>query len=209
MVSQKNTYFMIPFEIVPRDPPYRVWFAAWTAVKPRLNSDNEPRPFVIGVAKGSIPIPRGAMLLGTGRRGPDSVPPPPPSPIRVSLPAYQEAFGAWLQTGSDAQDYTYFTIPFDGVPETLVNTKLWFATWSPNRPEIVKGMYPPLVVGVVGIPSSAGATASAAADTPSIPQGATILATGTKDPPIPPPAPPPPGTSLDGYTAWLDDRTAE
>jgi len=194
-------YFTIPFEMVPPDPPYSVWFASWTAVKPRLNSENEPRPFVIGVTQGSLPP--GATPLGTGRRTPSSLPPVPPSPARVSLASYRDAFEAWLRTGSDAQGYTYFVTPFDAIPADRADIKLWFATWSPQRPDIVKDTHPPFVVGVVSMESSAGS------GSPAIPSEATMLTASSKDPPIPPPAAPVPGTSLDSYTAWLEDRTAE
>jgi hypothetical protein len=202
-VSRKHTYFTIPFEMVPQEPPYTVWFASWTSVKPRLSSEETPRPFVVGVTK--TRVPKEGTPLGTGHRSPNHPPPPPPSPVSVSLASYQEAFGNWLQTGIDTEDYKYFIIPFDGIPASLGDAKLWFATWSSHRPEIAQGVHPPFAVGVVSTPSEV----ERGLDTPSIPQQATVLTIATKDPPIPPPAAPVPGTSLEGYSAWLDERSAE
>lgn len=206
-MSRKHTYFTVPFEAVPQDPPYTVWFASWTAVKPRLGSENEPRPFVVGVTKAHVPP--GATPLGTGPRSPSCPPPPPPSPASVSLASYRESFASWLRTGSDAEDYTYFVTPFDGIPASLVDTKLWFSTWSSHRPEIAKDMHPPFVVGVVSTTSSSGSGVGTGLDAQSLPQLATILTTSAKDPPIPPPAAPTPGTSLDRYSTFLTERTAE
>jgi hypothetical protein len=214
MASQQHTYFTIPFELVPQDPPYKVWFASWTAVKPRLNSQTEPRPFVIGVT--SDTVPPGATLLGTGRRSPSSAPPPPPPPT-VGLASYQTAIATWLQAGTDAQDYSYYMISFDAIPEHRVDARLWFATWSTMRPAIASGALPPLVVGVISTPAvpdaRAGDGRSAASPTAvaraAVPLGGDLLTNATKDPQIPPPAAPPPGTSLDGHRVWLDERSVE
>jgi hypothetical protein len=135
----------------------------------------------------------------------------------VSLASYRDAFGAWLQTGSDTGDYAYFIIPFDVIPSNLADTTLWFATWSSHRPEIVTGMYPPFVVGVVSTAAGSGFGVGIASpskieyglDSPPVPSQATILTRAGKDPPIPPPAAPVPGTSLGDYKVWLNDRSAE
>ena len=89
-------------------------------------------------------------------------------------------------------DYKYFAIPFDKVAAAPSYTA-WFATWSTEQPALEPGMSPPMVVGV-----TADGT---------LPAGAVLLGTISKDP-VPPPPPPPPGV-LDQsayqqlFTAWL------
>lgn len=69
--------------------------------------------------------------------------------------------------------YRYFSIPFDRVSTGQAPPyPVWFATWSTKPPILEPGMEPPLVIGV------------AEAD---LPDGATVLGTGGKDPPPPPP----------------------
>lgn len=80
--------------------------------------------------------------------------------------------------------YKYFTIPFECVPEDP-SYKVWFATWSTERPAVVPGVPPPLVVGVTPAEE--------------LPPGATLLSSGSKDPPPPPPPPPLAAVSLTDY----------
>src|SRR6187402_1539686 len=74
-----------------------------------------------------------------------------------------------------SSNHQYFVIPFENVSEEPPYT-VWFATWSRERPVVGPGMAPPMVVGVT--------TAE------ELPDGATLLASGSKDPPPPPPPPP-------------------
>ncbi|HEY6175553.1 MAG TPA: hypothetical protein VIX73_13940 [Kofleriaceae bacterium] len=71
------------------------------------------------------------------------------------------------------QSITYFTIPFNDVPQTP-SYNVWFATWSTQRPTVDPQDKPPFVVGCT---------------TGQVPQGGTSLGTSIKDP-IPPPPPP-------------------
>jgi hypothetical protein len=72
-----------------------------------------------------------------------------------------------------SQYRTYFTIPFNSVPQTP-SYDVWFATWSTERPTVDPDDKPPFVVGCT---------------TGTAPQGATVLGSSIKDP-IPPPPPP-------------------
>ncbi|HWO18788.1 MAG TPA: hypothetical protein VNO30_08425 [Kofleriaceae bacterium] len=89
-------------------------------------------------------------------------------------------------------DYKYFAIPLENVPSAPSYTA-WYATWSKERPVLEPGMPPPMVVGVT-------------ADS-TLPDGAILLGTTSKDP-VPPPPPPPPAV-LDqpayqrSFTEWL------
>jgi len=149
-----------------------------------------PPPFVVGITTGDLP--QGAKLVGSGARSGFPPPPPFPSPILSSASDYWESVHRWAATGSGPQACNYFSIPFAQVPDPAPYP-VWFATWSPVRPQLEEGTLPPFAIGVTeGEPPAAG--------TP-------FLAVG-KDPPPPPPALPAPDTSLMSLTALLDDREA-
>jgi hypothetical protein len=69
---------------------------------------------------------------------------------------------------------TYFKIPFDKVPNSPVY-KVWYASWSTQRPILEAGMPPPVVVGFI--------------EGDALPAGATPIVSvqGVKSPPPPPP----------------------
>src|SRR5262249_45805522 len=118
-VPRSYTYFAIPFDRIPVDPPYQVWFTSWSEVQPPLGEDTAlgpgankppPLPFVVGATTGSLP--RGATVLGKGRLDRDRPPPPLPSPSEASAADYQEQMRTWVESGDGAEPCTCFTIPF-------------------------------------------------------------------------------------------------
>lgn len=195
------TFFTIPFELVPSDPPYRVWFASWSRTVPELKT-NEPRPFVVGATRGELP--QSATVLGTGLKDrPEEEAPPPPPAVPTTLSEYGAALNAWLSRGTDTQPCAYFAIPYADVRTPRTYTA-WFATWTEQRPEIAPGMLPPLVIGLATTELPPGAVVLANGAT-GLPPGAAELASGGggKDPPPPPPAAPEPGTSLAAHSEWM------
>lgn len=95
-MSQDNKYFMIPFKNVPDSPPYTVWYASWSTVRPIPEPGMQP-PYAIGVTKDDR-LPPGAILIANSTKEP----PPPPPPLAASTPAeYNSAFSAWLTNMKD------------------------------------------------------------------------------------------------------------
>jgi hypothetical protein len=88
-------------------------------------------------------------------------------------------------------DYKLFMIPFDALPANPPYP-VRYATWSTEPPELEPGMNSPMVVG--------------ATTEDTLPEGAVLLASGSKDP-LPPPPPPPPGLSepdyKDSLSVWM------
>ena len=185
--NSEYTFFTIPFNSVPQNPPYQTWFADWTDQRPELKT-NEPRPFVVGATRNGVP--QGATVLATGFKNSLDKPPLPPSPS-ANFSDYQECVKRWLCASEGTQPCTYFAIPYTYVQVPYSYTA-WFATWSETRPDVGPDMLPPLVIGL---------TMS------SLPNEATGLATGGggKDPPPPPPAAPGPAVDLSDYRAWLSN----
>ena len=90
-----------------------------------------------------------------------------------------------------SQDNKYFVIPFKNVPDKPAYT-VWYASWSKERPTVVRGMPAPFAIGVT--------------KDDKLPPGATLLASSTKEPP-PPPPPLAAGTPSDyktAFSAWLE-----
>ncbi len=92
-MSSNYRYFEIPFENVPQDPTYTVWYATWSTQRPVLEPGMNP-PMVVGVTAEST-LPAGATLLGDGSKDP---PPPPPS-LTLSQSDYQKTVSDWLGIG--------------------------------------------------------------------------------------------------------------
>jgi hypothetical protein len=100
-MSTDYKYFAIPFENVPADPSYTVWFATWSKERPVLEPGMNA-PMVVGVTT-STTLPAGAVLLASGSK--DPVPPPPPPPPAVMDPsAYQRSVTEWLASGRDEDE---------------------------------------------------------------------------------------------------------
>jgi len=95
-MASSTQYFMIPFENVPQNPDYQVWFASWSTQRPTLEPGMQA-PVVVGATTG--PLPAGAVPLTAGGKDP----PPPPPPLAAGTPAdYQAALAAWVQLTRDA-----------------------------------------------------------------------------------------------------------
>jgi hypothetical protein len=92
-MSQSTKYFAIPFDNVPKDPTYTVWFATWSTERPAVEPGTYP-PWVVGVTEDDV-LPAGATLLGTCSKDP---PPPPPPAAPVSMADYQTSVSNWLET---------------------------------------------------------------------------------------------------------------
>lgn len=194
-MSKAYNYFAIPFEKVPPSPPYAVWFASWSSVKPTLGTTTQaggtaqlPPPFVVGATLGDLPDH--AVLLGTGARSQCPPPPPLPSPATTTAGDYYSSVKRWIEAGTDPQMCSYFSIPFAHVPSRPPYLA-WFATWSSSRPIVEPGMLPPFTIAAI---EGTG------------PEGATYVARMAKDPPAPPPVLSAPETSLATYATWLFDR---
>jgi len=71
-----------------------------------------------------------------------------------------------------SQDYKYFVIPFKNVPDDPTYT-VWYASWSKERPSVVRGMPAPVAIGVT--------------KDDKLPPEAILIANSTKEPPPPPP----------------------
>jgi hypothetical protein len=71
-----------------------------------------------------------------------------------------------------SQDYKYFVIPFDNVQDPPTYT-VWYASWSKERPKVVRGMPVPVAIGVT--------------KDDKLPPEAILIANSTKEPPPPPP----------------------
>lgn len=98
MYSQ-NKYFVIPFENVPADPTYTVWFSTWSRERPLVEPGMSP-PLVVGVTA-DAELPTGATLLGDGSKDP---PPPPPPLSAFSQSEYQSSVSTWLELGRDEDE---------------------------------------------------------------------------------------------------------
>jgi len=92
-MSQSYKYFVIPFEDVPANPSYTVWYATWSEKRPTEPGKNQ-FPMVVGVTT-EANLPAGAVLLGDGLKDPP--PPPPPPPSLTSTPSdYLTSCSLWL-----------------------------------------------------------------------------------------------------------------
>jgi hypothetical protein len=88
-------YFVIPFDSVPNNPGYTVWYASWSTQRPSLEPGMQP-PVVVGVTSGDLPA--AATPLAAGGKDP----PPPPPPLTANMSSYQSSISAWIQLGRDA-----------------------------------------------------------------------------------------------------------
>ena len=96
-MTQSYTYFSIPFENVPDDPQYAVWFASWSKQRPTLEPGMNA-PFVVGATAG--PLPAGATLIANIVK--DPIPPClPPAPVEASMKEYQKSVKEWIALGRD------------------------------------------------------------------------------------------------------------
>jgi hypothetical protein len=100
-MAANQKYFTIPFEDVPANPSYTVWFATWSRERPLLEPGMNP-PLVVGVTSDST-LPAGAFLLGGGSKDPQP-PPPPPPPMSFNPSDYQRSVSEWLEVGRDADE---------------------------------------------------------------------------------------------------------
>ena len=100
-MSTDYKYFAIPFENVPDEPSYTVWFATWSKERPVLEPGMSA-PMVVGVTANDR-LPEGAVLLGDSSKDPVP-PPPPPPPAVLDQSAYQQSFTEWLAGGRDADE---------------------------------------------------------------------------------------------------------
>ena len=98
-MSKSYTYFSIPFESVPDDPKYTVWFACWSQKRPVLEPGMNA-PFVIGATTG--PVPMGGIEIGTSIKDPIPPPSPPPAPTDANRGEYQKSVREWIKLGRDA-----------------------------------------------------------------------------------------------------------
>jgi hypothetical protein len=99
-MDKNYQYYMIPFDQVPVNPRYRVWFGTWSTDNPVINWSQDKPAQPDGIATWAAAITTGAMvgsgvtLLGDG--GKDL----PPPPLRLSNPsspsAFQDAVSQWL-----------------------------------------------------------------------------------------------------------------
>lgn len=190
-------YFVIPSNKIqkPQQPPPFVWYAGWSVRRPILGTNTQvagakplPPPFVIGATTGALPDQ--ATLIGRGPRS--KFPAPPPFATPDAKPAYLAAFQRWLDSGTDAQACSYFSIPFAAVPPQPSYTT-WFATWSPSLPAIASEWLAPMAI---------------VADPGPVPDGGQFIVNLDKVPPPPPPVLAAPDTTLTDYAQWLIDRSA-
>jgi hypothetical protein len=99
-MSEDLKYFLIPYEQVPEQPAYAVWFATWSQDRPRLEPGMNP-PMVVG-ATTEDRLPAGAVLLAGASKDPQ--PPPPPPPPSFTASDYQRAVSDWLSIGRDGDE---------------------------------------------------------------------------------------------------------
>lgn len=92
-------YFLIPFENVPANPPYQVWYATWSKTPPLLEPGMNP-PMVVGATLEELPA--GATLLDSGSK--DPLPPPPPPPPGFHELDYQKAVTDWMMLGRSGDE---------------------------------------------------------------------------------------------------------
>ena len=92
-MSSNLKYFEIPFDNVPEQPTYTVWFATWSRERPLLEPGMNP-PMVVGITA-EDEIPAGAALIGISSKDPPP-PPPPPPPSGFGASEYQAAVRDWL-----------------------------------------------------------------------------------------------------------------
>lgn len=95
-MASTTQYFMIPFEKLPQNPDYHVWYASWSTQRPTLEPGVQA-PIVVCATTG--PLPAGAVPLAAGGKDP---PPPPPALVPGSPSDYQAALITWLDIGRDA-----------------------------------------------------------------------------------------------------------
>jgi hypothetical protein len=174
-------YFQIPFENVPGHPDYDVWYAAWDQTRPANLAAASP-PLVIGITDG--PLPPGAELVTETVKAP--IPPVPPL-SSGGFAEYKKALSNYLANVMDDSEvrHTYFTIPFDRAVGLPVGCRLFYATWTTNRPPPpAPYMLAPWVIG--------------AADIDRLPPAARPLTDKVVQNPL---APPPPNGGSDEYQA--------
>ena len=86
------TYFTLPFDNLPQNPGYTVYFATWSTQPP---TDSDAKPLVVCCTTGVAP--QGAtVLVSSALKDP---PPPPPPPFAVSSSTYSTTLSAWLAAG--------------------------------------------------------------------------------------------------------------
>lgn len=93
-------YFVIPFDKVPDNPTYTVWFATWSKDRPLVEPGMNP-PMVVGAAA-EDKLPTGAVLLGNASKDPQP-PPPPPPPLTFTESDYQRTVSHWLAIGRNEE----------------------------------------------------------------------------------------------------------
>lgn len=95
----QSKYFVIPFEDVPAEPGFQVWYATWSQERPAVEPGASP-PLVVGVTAGELP--RNAAMLGSATKDPP--PPPPPLDGAAAPSSYQQTFSAWLESSRTADE---------------------------------------------------------------------------------------------------------
>lgn len=112
-----SKYFVIPFDKLPENPDYDVWYATWTTERPAKVPPGA-QPMVVGVTTGDK-LPDGVVLLASYDK--DPLPPPPPDLLAYgdsALSAYQKSFELYLSRGEDEQP----SAPAQSVLPTHVDT---------------------------------------------------------------------------------------
>jgi hypothetical protein len=97
-----SQYFVIPYDKLPDNPDYKVWYATWTTEPPK-GLPPEAKLMVVGVTTGDR-LPNGAVSLASSDK--DPLPPPPPDLLAYedsALSAYQDSFKQWLARAEDEQ----------------------------------------------------------------------------------------------------------
>jgi hypothetical protein len=98
-MSQIYKYFMIPFENVPKEPTYTVWFGTWSQGGPGVTwskerpESNTDTTWVVGLTADEPPSE--ATIIGSSTKDP---PPPPPESSTTNLSDYQQSFAALLSS---------------------------------------------------------------------------------------------------------------
>ncbi len=109
-MNKNFKYFMIPYDQIPNNVSYKLWFGTWSIANPTITwSQDRPAPpdgvstWAVGLTTGApavsgvtsaAAVASGATPLGDG--GKDL----PPPPMRLSNPssptAFQDAVAQWL-----------------------------------------------------------------------------------------------------------------
>jgi hypothetical protein len=86
-------YFKIPFDKVPANPTFKVWYATWSEVRPEIDRGLPP-PLVVGFIEDGT-LPPGATKLASSSAS--KTPPTPPPPFSGSEAEYAAAVAVWLK----------------------------------------------------------------------------------------------------------------